>query len=123
MTTCGLESCGQQRQESTFPCLRKTHSPDETLYKVVVGRDIDNDGRVKAFVTEYERVTVGEEDCYVIPGGYFLARGPFSKPEWFSCKREAQVEAASRVKQLGMRLMLQAEIMLDEIMPQRPDHD
>lgn len=123
MSTCGLESCGPQQPESTFPCRQKTRSPDETLYRVHVGRDIDNDGRVRAFVAEYERVAVGDEDCYVIPGGYYLARGPFDKPEWFACKREAQVEAANRVKQLGMRLMLQAEILLDEIMPARPDHD
>lgn len=123
MITCGSESCGSLPQLSTFPCLRKTRSPNETLYRVHVGRDIDDDGRVRAFVTEYERVAVGDEDCYVIPGGYYLARGPFDKPEWFACKREAQVEAANRVKQLGMRLMLQAEILLDEIMPARPDHD
>lgn len=123
MITCGSESCGLQQPPSTFPCRQKTRSPNESLYRVHCGRDIDDDGRVRAFVTEYERVTVGDEDCYVIPGGYYLARGPFDKPDWFACKRDAQIEAASRVKQLGMRLMLQAEIMLDEIMPKRPDHD
>lgn len=123
MITCGSESCGLQQPPSTFPCRQSNRSESDKLYRVHVGREIDSEGRVVAFAAEYDKVTIGDEDCYVVAGGTFLQRAPFAKNEWFACKRDAQIEAASRVKQLGMRLMLQAEIMLDEIMPKRPDHD